>query len=345
MPRPAPVVRQGTAGHDETPATRRAALERTLQIYFTRAHAAVRQLRLRPPELRDGAAPAVPRDPVDGLAGSYRWLAAEHTGLAVSLEQVWREGLGRLGQALTSLLADFFEVYVCWDEWEHTHEAALRAARLAGDQHAEASLLRGLGDLRRCQDRLPEAVAHFTRGNAIFRGLEDVPGEADSLTGLARTYRRQGLLAEAAACFERVLELCRGLADADREAKATLFFAKVRRQQGQPAAALALLARCRDTFCSVGSGGYVAYADLLIGILHSELGEHERAADHLQRALAFAQALGDPRWEAYAHLHLGLTAQTQGSHDDARRYLGRSLAMFEQAGDRRGGSRARHALA
>jgi tetratricopeptide (TPR) repeat protein/transcriptional regulator with XRE-family HTH domain len=330
---------------DETPATRRAALERTLQIYFTRAHAAVCQLRLRPPELRDGAAPAIPRDPVDGLAGSYRWLAAEHTGLAVSLEQVWREGLGRLGQVLTSLLADFFEVYVCWDEWEHTHEVALRAARLAADRHAEASLLRGLGDLRRCQDRLPEAVAHFTRSNAIFCELEDLPGQADSLTGLARTYRRQGLLAEAAACFERVLELSRGLADADREAKAALFFAKVRRQQGQSAEALALLSRCRDIFRSVDSGGYVAYTDLMIGVLYSELGEHERAAGHLQQALAFAEALGDPRWEAYGLLNLGVIALARGAHDEARHHLGQSLAMYERAGDRHGASRVRHVVA
>jgi len=166
----------------------------------------------------------------------------------VSLDQAWREGPGQLGQALTRLLADFSEVHACWDEWEHTHQVALRAARQAGDRHAEASLLRGLGDLRRCQDRLPEAVAHFTHSNAIFSELRDIPGEADSLTGLARTYRRQGRLAEAAACFEQVLELCRGLADADRQAKATLFFAKVRRQQGQPVAALALLTRCRDIF-------------------------------------------------------------------------------------------------
>src|SRR5262249_10138696 len=237
---------------DETPASRRAALERTLQIYFTRAHAAVRQLRLRPPELPDGTAPAIPRNPADELPGSYKWLAAEHTGLGVSLDQVWREGLGRLGQALTRILADFFEVYACWDEWERTHEVALRAARLAGDRHAEASLLRGLGDLRRCQGRLAEAVVHFTRSNAIFCQLHDGPGEADSLTGLARTYRRQGRLAEAAGCFERVLRLCQGLADADREAKATLFFAKVRRQQGQPTEALALLTRCRDMFRAVG---------------------------------------------------------------------------------------------
>src|SRR5215831_14315455 len=330
---------------EETPAARRAGLERTLQIYFARAQAAVQQLRLRPPELAEGMEPAPPRDPVDGLAGSYKWLAAEHAGLAVSLDQVWREGLGQLGQALTRLLADFFEVHACWEEWECTHEVALRAARLAGDRHAEASLLRGLGDLRRCQDRLPEAVAHFTCSNAIFSELRDIPGEADSLTGLARTYRRQGRLGEAAACFEQVLELCRGLADPDREAKATLFFAKVRRQQGQPAAALALLTRCREIFCSVGSGGYVAYADLMIGILHSELGEHERADDHLQQALAFAQALGDPRWEAYGLLNLGLAAQARGSHDDARRRLSRSLAMFEQAGDRHGASRVRRVLA
>jgi transcriptional regulator with XRE-family HTH domain len=163
---------------EETPATRRAALERTLQTYFTRAHAAVRQLRLRPPELTDRSSPGIPRDPAGGLAESYKWLAAEHAGLAVSLDQAWSEGLGQLGQALTRLLADFFEVHVYWDEWERTHQAALRAARLTGDRHAEASLLRGLGDLRRCQDRLPEAVAHFTHSDAIFSELRDILGEA-----------------------------------------------------------------------------------------------------------------------------------------------------------------------
>jgi tetratricopeptide (TPR) repeat protein len=330
---------------DETPATRRAALERTLQAYFTRAHEAVRQLRLRPSELPGRTAPAIPRDPAGGLAESYQWLAAEHTGLAVSLDQAWREGLGRLGQELTRLLADFFEVHACWDEWERTHEAALRAARLAGDRHAEASLLRGLGDLRRCQDRLPEAVVLFTHSHVIFSESQDSLGEADSLTGLARTRRRQGRLAEAAACFEQVLELCRGLADADREAKAVLFFAKVRRLQGQPADALSLLTRCRDMFRSVGSGGYVAYADLMIGILCNELSEHERATDHLQQALAFAQALGDPRWEAYVHLNLGVTAQARGSHDEAHHHLEQSLTMFEQAGDRHEASHSRSMLA
>src|SRR5215468_8249583 len=163
---------------EETPASRRAALERTPQIYFTRAHAAVRKLRLRPPELSNEAAQAIPRDPVDGLAGSYKWLAAEHTGLAVGLDQVWREGLGRLGQELTRLLADFFEVHACWEEWERTHQVALRAARLAGDRYAEASLLRGVGDLCRCQDRLPEAVAHFTHSDAIFCELQDIAEES-----------------------------------------------------------------------------------------------------------------------------------------------------------------------
>ena len=161
---------------DETVATRRAALERTLQTYFERAWATVRQLRLRPPELPGATTPTFPPDPQGELAASYRWLVTEHTGLAVSLDQAWREGLGGLGQALTRLLADFFEVYGCRDEWEQTHEAALRAARRAGDRHAEASLLRGLGDLRRFQQRLPEAVEFFTDSNVIFRELADTRG-------------------------------------------------------------------------------------------------------------------------------------------------------------------------
>ena len=297
---------------EDTLATRRAALERTLQTYFERAQEAVSQLRLRPPELPGATAPAPPHDAQGGLAEAYQWLATEHTGLAVSLDQAWREGLGRLGQALTRLLADFFEVYACRDEWEQTHEMALRAARRAGERHVEASLLRGLGDLRRFQDRLPEAATLFTGSSVIFRELGDTGGEVDSLTGLARTYRRQNRLAEAASCFEECLRLCRGLDDPDREAKAMLFFAKVRRQQGRLEDALALLTSSREIFHSVSSGGYVAYTDLMIGILCSERGEFDRATDHLQQALTFAQALGDPRWEAYALLNLAMAAQGRG---------------------------------
>ncbi len=330
---------------EDTLATRRAALQRTLQAYFTRAQESVRELRLRPPELPGQTVPAIPHDVVGALAGSYQWLAAEHKGLAVSLDQAWRENLGRLGQALTRLLADFFEVYACWDEWERTHQVALRAARLAGDRHAEASLLCGLGDLRRFQGRLPGAIAHFTDSNVIFAQLQDTHGQIDSLIGLARAYRRQGRLAEAAACFEKSLALCHELGDPDREAKAMLFFAKVRRQQGRSADALALLAGCRDIFRSVGSAGYAAYTDLVIGIVCNERAEYEQAADHLQQALAFAETLGDPRWEAYAHLNLAVTAQARGSHNQAHRHLQQAIVMFEHTGDRQGTSRARHMLA
>jgi tetratricopeptide (TPR) repeat protein/transcriptional regulator with XRE-family HTH domain len=330
---------------EDTLATRRAALERTLQTYFEHAWAAVRQLRLRPPELPGATAPTFPPDPHGELAASYQWLATEHTGLAVSLDQAWREGLGGIGQALTRLLADFFEVYACWDEWERTHEVALRAARRAGDRHAEASLLRGLGDLRRFQKRLPEAVEFCTQSDVIFGELGDTGGEVDSLTGLGRTYRRQDRLADAASCFERCLDLCRGLDDPDREAKAMLFFAKVRRQQGRFEEALALLTSCREIFGSVNSCGYVAYSDLMIGIMYSERGEFDQATGHLEQALTFAKSLGDPRWEAYGWLNLAVAAQGRGAPDEARRDLERSLAMFQQAGDRQGTGNARRLIA
>jgi tetratricopeptide (TPR) repeat protein len=325
---------------EETARTRRAALERTLQAYFAKAQESVRHLRLRPPELPGQVLPAVPRDVVGTLADSYQWLAAEHMGLTVSLDQAWREGLGSLGQAVTRLLADFFEVYACWDEWERTHEVALRAARLAGDRQAEASLLCGLGDLRRFQSRAPEAEAYCRQSNVIFAGLEDTRGEIDSLIGLGRACRRRGELDAAAASFEETLALCRRLGDRDLEAKGMLFFAKVRRQQGRHAEALVLLSGCRDIFDSVGSAGYAAYSDLMIGILCGEAGDYDRAACHLRLALAFAQALGDPRWEAYVLLNLAVTAHACGTHDEARQHAERSLDMFQQAGDREGASRA-----
>jgi DNA-binding SARP family transcriptional activator/tetratricopeptide (TPR) repeat protein/transcriptional regulator with XRE-family HTH domain len=329
---------------EDTPAARDAALERTLQTYFATAQEWVRGLRLRSPEL-PGLAPAMPHEVTATLARSYRWLAAEHKGLVVSLEQAAREGCQRPWPHLTRLLADFFEVYACWDDWERTHQVALRAARGAGDRDAEASLLRGLGDLRRFQNRLPEAVAYFTNSSAIFCELEDTQGEIDSLIGLARTYRRQGRLTDAAASFDQCLRLCHRLGDRDRAAKAMLFFAKVRRQQGRSTDALTLLTGCRDTFRSLDNIGYAAYSDLMLGILQHERGEYEQATDHLQQALAFARTLGDPRWEAYVLLSLGMTTQARGSHDQARQDLEQSLTVFEQVGDRHGAARVRQVIA
>jgi DNA-binding SARP family transcriptional activator/transcriptional regulator with XRE-family HTH domain len=329
---------------EDKPAVRDAALERTLQTYFATAKEWVRGLRLRPPDLPGQATTAGPHD-VATLARSYRWLTAERKGLVVSLEQAWREGCQRPWSKITQLLADFFEVSASWDDWERTHQVALRAAQRAGDRYAEASLLRSLGDLRRFQNRLPEAVAFLTQSSALFSELRDVPGQVDSLIGLARACRRQGRLADAAACFERCLRLCHQVGDRDRAAKAMLFFAKVRRQQGRSADALALLADCREIFSSVGSAGYVGYSDLMIGILRHERGEYELATDHFQQALAFARTLGDPRWEAYGLLSLGMTAQARGSHHQARQHLEQSLIMFEQAGDQHGSSRARTAIA
>jgi DNA-binding SARP family transcriptional activator/tetratricopeptide (TPR) repeat protein/transcriptional regulator with XRE-family HTH domain len=330
---------------EDTPATRDAALERTLQTYFMTAQEWVRGLRLRPPDLPGQATPAVPRDVAPTLARSYRWLAAEHQGLVASLEQAWRAGCQRPWPHVTRLLGDFFEVYACWDGWERTHQVALRAAQREGDRHTEASLLGGLGDLRRFQARLPEAVDYFTRSKAIFAELADTQGEIDSLIGMARAYRRQGRLADAAACFEQCLGLCRRLGDRDREAKAMLFFAKVRRQQGRSADALALLTEGRDIFDSLGNAGYVGYTDLVLGILWQECGEYQQATDHLQQALAFARTLGDPRWEAYALLNLGTTAQARGCPDQARQHLEQALAMFDQVGDRHGASRTGQVLA
>ena len=203
------------------------------------------QLRLRPPELPGTTAPAPHATLRAGLAKAYQWLATEHTGLAVSLEQgarVWA-GWGRRSRGYWPTSSRCTPAGTSGSE----RTRWLCAPPRAGDRHAEASLLRGLGDLRRFQDRLTEAATLFTDSSVIFRELGDTGGEVDSLTGLARTYRRQDRLAEAASCFEQCLGLCRVLADSDREAKAMLFLAKVRRAQGRLEDALALLTSCRDS--------------------------------------------------------------------------------------------------
>ncbi len=324
---------------EETPATRHAALQRTLQTYFTAAQDSLLRLRLRLPQPPAQPTRIVPRDITSTLARAYQWLAAEHDGLVLSVEQAWREGLGPLAEALAEQLADFFEVYAQWDDWERIHQVALRAARRAADRHAEASLLRGLGDLRRNQRRFVEALDYSTRSRTIFAELGDTQGEIDSLIGLARAQRRGGHLADAVASFQEAVRLCRATGDRDREAKATLFFAKVVRQQGRFDDAITLLTSSVEMFESGGNVGYAAYARLTLAVALHEMKEHEQAATHLLHCLTFVRTLADPRWEAYALLYLGINAEARHLHDEARQLLAQALTLFQQVGDQEGTAR------
>ena len=257
--------------------------------------------------------PTFPPDAHGELAASYQWLATEHTGLALSLDQAWREGLGRAGTGAHAATRRLLRgVRLLGRVGANARGGSAR--RPAGGRPARRGVTAarsrrpaplpkpaagGGGILHRQQRHLPRVGRHRGRGRQPDRTRPAHTGAEDRL-------------AEAASCFEECLGLCRGLADPDREAKAMLFFAKVRRQQGRFEDALSLLTSSGEMFRSVNSCGYVAYTDLMMGIMYSERGEFDRGRRSSRAGAGLRAVTGRPRWEAYALLNLAVAAQGRG---------------------------------
>ena len=117
-------------------------------------------------------------------ADPLSWFDAEHDALVGAVGIAAAAGLAGSAWGLATALVPYFDLRCHFDEWCSTHRIALEAARLAGDRHGEAAMLRGLAQVSLYRDRYAEATEMFRRSLAIFHELGDPRGEAASICGL-----------------------------------------------------------------------------------------------------------------------------------------------------------------
>jgi hypothetical protein len=135
-----------------------------------------------------GDAPAGARARRRSRASPTRWRGSRASGppwSPQSTRPLARVRRGRLGPCRVA--GHFLDLRGHLDDWQRTHQAALAAARRAGNRHGEASLLRGLGYLSLNRNRMDATVACNTR-SAAWTGWRklDMPLE------LAGTLQRLG---------------------------------------------------------------------------------------------------------------------------------------------------------
>lgn len=292
------------AGRDDAAEELRAAVERVVVQALRRTERMTEQLPIAVPRLyRLEANGTAVHGPV---ADDRRLFDAEEPALVAAVERAGELGLEELACALAdALVFASFAVQNNFHGWNRTHEAALTAARAAGNRHAEAVIECGIGQLRYKEDRFAEAAEHFRRALGLFRAEGHRHGAVVALAGLGTVH-------------------C---------------------ELGEHAVSVPVLREALAGHEELGDERGIAQTHYALGYAHRELGDDERALGHFERALAMYRAAGHRRGEVLAVRGIGLVHRARGDLDGALDWCARAHSLAVEIGDRQVLCYANQALA
>lgn len=267
------------------------------------------------------------------LADPLAWFQDERTTLTALVRQAI--GAGRVAAAweLAASALAFYEVRAHFADWLDTHTRALAAVRAADDLMGTAVILRGLGELHTCQDRIAESIDCFSAARNIFVRLGHRHGIAVCDNGLGHMYRVSSQYEPAAAAFRAAAasSAADGFPRTESYARHCLGVVLLEQRDFEEAeqefqAALALAA-------SSGFRRGEAQSERGLGLLHLTLGDLATAERHLQRALAISIELAEPSGEANAMQLLVDLRIRQAELAGLRPMLRRCLEIYTELGE------------
>jgi tetratricopeptide (TPR) repeat protein/transcriptional regulator with XRE-family HTH domain len=325
------------------------------------------------PQRQPAPVPPLPPSTMDNLvADASRWFDAERGALlgAVELAVAWK--LDEVAWELAAAAVPYYDQHSLYEDWRRTHELALAAIPATGNPRAEATMLRGLGQILLYRDDYAAASANFQRAltlsqqcgddreaflataslgtidrvlgrldqaeTRILKSLEIVIAggdrhlEAQIRSALGKVLLAQGRVDEARAPFEQALEICRKIGDLHREAVVLREACMLYDKVGEPGRAIAYLERALEIFGKIDDERCVAYTMLKAGQLHAGHRDRPRATDALESAVAFFAQHGNRMEEAECWQLLGELDAALDDIPNARQKLGRSLHLWQSIG-------------
>jgi DNA-binding SARP family transcriptional activator/tetratricopeptide (TPR) repeat protein len=268
------------------------------------------------------------------LADPRGWLDIEQVSLVLAVERAAEMGLDELAVSVASVLCSSkYALNNVMDLWNRAYQAALAAARDAGNTHGEAVLLAELGQLRYEQDRFADARRCLTDVVERFRDLHDPRGEASALCALGLACREQGYLPEAEHFLAQASVLCQGLADDRATGHCERLIGSVHLERGDFDAADRSLAAALAAFRRAGSLRGEALTLRNIGLTHRARGRLAEAEAAFTRALALFGELGDAKLAAFCRRGLAKTHIRMGRLDEAREPLEAAVAEHRHEHD------------
>ncbi|MEV4754543.1 BTAD domain-containing putative transcriptional regulator [Micromonospora sp. NPDC049559] len=321
------------AGDDQSA---RAAAVRLFDFYLHTAYAATGLLypdmaRLEPPPPAAGIT-ALPLHTEDA---ALTWLDTERPNLVAAVVRAGDYGLPRY----TWLLADALRGYF----WGAGHaveglavcDAALAAARRAGDRRAEATVLDLTGLIHYTSSQYRKAESHHTRALDISRQIGDLDGQADSLHNLGRVCSQLGHTERIAGYHAQALEIAQQTGNLHAQALNINYLGVAQSAAGQPNAATDSHQQALELGRRIGNQSIVCRALNGLGLAAWARGELREAIDIYRDCRELTIRLGNRHGEASTLVCLAEARCDAGDYEQAAADARQAIAIGLETGERR----------
>ena len=259
---------------------------------------------------------------------------AERPSLLAALRLAAQRGGDEEIRRLSASMGRSLTILRYLDDLITVREAALAAARHAGDTRAEGRALSNLGEAHRELRRFPEAIASYQQALVIFREVDDRGAEGLALNHLGIANQELRRFDEAITRYEQALVIFREVGDRQGEGLALNHLGIAHRERLRFEQAIASYQEALVIFREVGDRHGEARALGNLGGAYRELRRLPEAIISYQQALAIRRALGDRPGEGQtlnslgnAYVELQLPAEAITSYQQA-------LVIFREVGDR-----------
>ena len=320
------------AQHDSQ-RVRDGAVRRLLDHYLRGAYASALLIepsleRLALGEAAPGTVLAEPATPVDAMA----WFAAEDAGILGAVRLAAEGGLATRAWQLAWIVSSYFLRRGQWEDNTAAQQAALGAARAAGDVPGEAHAVQGLANGYARSGRFDLAVPEYERALGLCQVTGDRANQAHIQASLAWIAERQERLIDAVGHAAQALALHQAAGDRTAEAAGLndLGFCYARAGDFQEALGYCErgLAICRE----VGERNWEAATLDSLGLIHDGLGDRERAVACYEQAAVIYRDLGDRFNEADTLMSLGDVVARAGGTAAAGAWWAQALRIFDEIG-------------
>jgi DNA-binding SARP family transcriptional activator/tetratricopeptide (TPR) repeat protein len=263
------------------------------------------------------------------------WLETELGNLVAAAVQAAARApapIGSVAWRLSETLFRFFYLRKHWSDWQVVCEAALRAARRAGDRPAEAEPLTSLGVIFYELRRYDEAIAYYEESLAIYREWGDVEQESRVLNNLGNVCFSQRRFDEAIGFYEQSLTIARAQHDLIGEGRVLNNLGMTYQEQRRFDEAIGCLTQSLAIWREIGERHREGMALVNLGDAYREDGRLEEAAICYRKALKISREVGDRYGEGLTLWALGLTVEATHGVYQARRHWTKAFDILASLG-------------
>jgi tetratricopeptide (TPR) repeat protein/transcriptional regulator with XRE-family HTH domain len=314
----------------DDPAVRDAAATGLLDYYLHTAQTASRHIASwgtaeypAPPGRPPASAP-----PVSTPHQAAGWLEAERANLHAAAGYAAATGRPAYAVSIPAAMAGFLQTRGYWDQGLVLYQAALVAARRAGDRAGQAGALMLLSPMQHVTGDNPAAIASATGALRLYRELGDRTGQAEARGQIGFLHQMAADYPAAAAELRQELELYRDLGHRRGQGDALTYLGEVHCNTGDYRSAAACLGQALELQRDAGYRWGQSRALMSLGAVQQLTGDYPAAAAALAQALALCRDFGDRLQQPQVLTQLAAVQRLTGDYPAAAATSQQAISLY-----------------